>query len=221
MWTSISSILPEWHGGSGSREHASQSLHRRVGGQDHHLAAFRRERRRALDRRGPLVDYFHALLRETGIFETESEIAPAQPRDDGVLDRRRKGLEVCVPNPRHVAAVRVAIAQRGEEARGAAGLEKCRDRRVEARRVLHEHEPERPALVLDRLESTERRPKIREGADRLSETEVERTCGRESGERVVRVVETWDRNTHGLEDASHSPGERDLARIRAEPDLRS
>ena len=137
-----------------------------------------------------------------------------------MLHGRGERLEVGVPDPGHVAAVGVAVVERGEEAGTAPGLEEGGDRRVEPGRVLHEHQAQRLPVHLDGLEAAERGGEVRERTDRLGEPDREGPRRGEGGERVVHVVQAGDGHTDLVVHAGEDAADHDLAPPRAEDDLR-
>ena len=164
----------------------------------------------------PAVHDRDAILRHARVLEPQREVARAQAGDRGVLDARREGLEVRVPDPGHVARVGIPIVERAEDAWPAVRLEERADRGVEARGVLDQEQPQPAPLRFHDLEPAERGLEPLERADRGRERDVERTRRRERRERVVRVVQTGERDDDVIDRARDRARQVYLARVRAQ-----
>ena len=126
---------------------------------------------------------------EPGVLEAERELGRAVARDDHALEPVEQRLEVDVPDPRHVLAVRDRVVQRDDGERRGGARDQRPHRLVRARGVLDQEHQQPAAVHLDPLEAPEGGIEALETRDDLVERGAERAGERRRGERVVDVVE--------------------------------
>ena len=109
------------------------------------------------------------VLVEPAVAEAQRELGGAATARDDRLEPGQERLEVDVPDPRHVAAVRDLVVQRGDEHARRAAVDERPNRLVRAGGVLDQEQKDPLVADLDPLEPPERGGEPREPGGDLVE----------------------------------------------------
>ena len=144
-----------------------------------------------------LGDHRDALDRDAGVLQSQRQFCGPRSRAGGVTDARGEGLEVGVPDPRHVAAVGDLVVEDAEHVVRAVLRAEQPQHLVGAGRVLDQQDRQLASAERDALAAPEDRAVAARPAAIVAGAIAKRARQRGGGERVVDVVETGQRDPCG------------------------
>ena len=139
------------------RDDPPQREHRRVGREQHELAAGRRQLQAAVERLLQIGHDLDPVAIEAAVGEAQRQLGGPRAGRDDTLEPAEERLEVDVPDPRDVAAVGDLVVQRDHrERRRASPSSSVRTASFAPGRVLDQQHQQPPVADRDPLEAAER-----------------------------------------------------------------